>query len=96
MATFITLSKFTDQGMRNIKESPDRFVALKAMAEKMGLEVKGAFYTIGEYDMMVIIEGDEQMATAALLKVGSLGNIHTQTLRAFSPDEMRGIIEKMP
>ena len=96
MATFITLTKFTDQGIRNIKESPDRFVAFQAMAEKMGLQVKGAFYTIGEYDLMVIIEGDEQTATAALLKIASLGNVHTQTLRAFSPDEMKAIIAKMP
>lgn len=96
MATFITLTKFTDQGIRSIKESPDRFVAFKAMAEKMGLQVKGAFYTVGEYDLVVIIEGDEQTATAALLKVASLGNVHTQTLRAFSPDEMKGIIAKMP
>jgi len=96
MTTFITLVNFTDQGIRNVKESPDRFEAFKAAAEKLGVTVKSALYTVGQYDMMLIVEGEDETATALLLKVGSLGNVRTQTLRAFSVDEMRKIIGQMP
>jgi uncharacterized protein with GYD domain len=96
MATFISLLNFTDQGIRNVKESTDRFDAFRAMAEKMGVTVKSAHYTVGNYDMVVVTEGPEEAAMAVLMKVGSLGNIRSQTLRAFSPDEMRKIMAKMP
>ena len=96
MATFITLVNFTDQGIRNIKESPERFEAFKAAGEKLGVTVKSAIYTVGHYDMVLVVEGSEEAATALLLKVGSLGNVRTQTLRGFSVDEMRKIIGQMP
>lgn len=96
MATFITLVSFTDQGIKNVKESPDRFEAFKAVAEKMGVSVKSAYYTVGQYDMVIVVEGSEELATAMMLKVGSLGNVRTQNLRAFSVDEMRQIIARMP
>jgi len=96
MATYISLVNFTDQGIRNIRESPDRFAAFKNMAEKMGASVKGSYYTVGQYDMVVVVEGTDEAATAVLLKVGSLGNVRSQTLRGFSLDEMRNIISSMP
>ena len=96
MSTFISLLNFTDQGIRNVKDSPDRFNAFQAMAEKLGVSVKGVYYTIGSYDMVVIVEGADESATAALLKTGSLGNIRSQTMRCFSLDEMKQIIGKMP
>jgi uncharacterized protein with GYD domain len=96
MATFIALSSFTDQGIRAVKESPDRFAAVKALAEKIGVTVKSFHYTIGQYDMVLVIEGSEDAATTLALKVGSLGNVRTQTLRAFSVDEMRKLLDKMP
>jgi uncharacterized protein with GYD domain len=96
MATFITLVNFTDQGIRNIKESPERFAAFKAAGEKFGVTVISALYTVGHYDMVLVVEGSEEAATALLLKVGSLGNVRTQTLRGFSVDEMRKIIGQMP
>jgi len=96
MATFISLVSFTDQGIRNVKESPARFEAFRAMAEKAGVTVKGVYYTVGACDMVTILEGPEDVATAVLLKVGSLGNVRSQTMRAFSVDEMRGIAAKMP
>lgn len=96
MATFISLVNFTDQGIRNIKESPARFEAFKAMAEKLGVTVKGAYYTVGNYDLVLVTEGTDEAATTALLKVGSLGNVRTQTLRGFSVDEMKKIIGNMP
>jgi len=96
MATFISLINFTDQGIRNVKDSPDRFNAFRAMAEKLGVSVKNVYYTVGSHDMVTILEGSEEAATTALLAVSSLGNVRVQTLRAFSPDEIKQIISKMP
>ena len=96
MPTFISLVSFTDQGIRAVKDSPDRFNAFKALAEKMGVTVKGIYYTIGTCDMVTIVEGPEDATTAVLLKVGSLGNVRSQTLRGFSVDEMRKIIASIP
>ncbi len=95
MATFISLVSFTDQGIRNVKESPDRFEAFRALAQKAGVTVKGVYYTVGTCDMVTIMEGPEDAVTAVLLKVGSLGNVRSQTMRAFSLDEMRAVLAKI-
>ncbi|HEU0199946.1 MAG TPA: GYD domain-containing protein [Burkholderiaceae bacterium] len=92
MATFISLVNYTDQGIKNVKESPDRYAAFKAVAEKMGVSVKGVYYTLGQYDMVVVAEGTDEAVTAALLKVASLGNVRSHTLRGFSQDEMKKIL----
>ena len=96
MAAFVTLMNFTDQGIRNVKESPARFEAFKAMAEKLGVTVKSVYYTVGTYDLVLVTEGSDEAAMTALLKAGSLGNVRTQTLRGFSVDEMKKIIGAMP
>jgi len=66
------------------------------MAEKLGGKVKGVYYTMGHYDMLVILEAADELAMTAILKVGSLGNVRTETLRGFSLEEMKKIIAKMP
>jgi uncharacterized protein with GYD domain len=66
------------------------------LAEKVGGKVKGVYYTMGHYDMVLIVEGSDEAAMTAMLKVGSLGNVRTETLRGFSVEEMRKIIGKMP
>ncbi|KPK19512.1 MAG: GYD family protein [Betaproteobacteria bacterium SG8_41] len=96
MATFISLANFTDQGIRDVKESPRRYEAFRVMAEKLGVTVKSVHYTVGRYDLVVILEGSEEAVTAALLKAGSLGNIRTDTLRGFSVEEMRKVVGQMP
>jgi uncharacterized protein with GYD domain len=96
MATFISLLNFTDQGIRDVKESPRRYEAFRAMAEKLGATVKSVYYTVGHYDLVVVLEGSDEAITAALLKAGSLGNVRTQTLRGFSVEEMIRIISQMP
>ncbi|BCR03653.1 GYD domain-containing protein [Desulfuromonas versatilis] len=96
MATFITLINFTDQGIRNVKDSPARFEAFKAMAESLGLTVKSAYWTVGNYDIVIVVEGPEEAAVTALLKTGSLGNVRTQTLRGFSAEEMKRLLANMP
>ena len=94
MATYVTLANFTDQGIRNVKDSPDRLDAFRAAAEKAGVTLKSVHYTVGSYDIIVVMEGADEAVTSALLKLGSLGNIRTQTMRAFSPEEIKGIISK--
>lgn len=96
MATFITLLNFTDQGIRNIKESPARFEAFQSMAHEMGVTVKSAFWTMGTYDLVMTLEGPEEAAAAVIMKVGSLGNVRSQTLRAFDPGEFKSIVTKLP
>jgi uncharacterized protein with GYD domain len=96
MATYISLLNFTDQGIKNIKDSPDRYGAFKAMAEKLGVTIKSFHYTLGHHDMVVIVEGSDEAVTTALLKGGSLGNIRSVTLRAFSVDEAKRMIGNVP
>ena len=96
MATYITLMNFTDQGIRNVKESPDRYEAFLGMAQKLGVTIKAVYWTVGQYDVVVIVEGAEDAATSLLLKLGTLGNVRTQTLRGYSVEEIKQIISKMP
>jgi uncharacterized protein with GYD domain len=88
--------KFTDQGIRNVKNSPDRYEAFRAMAEKLGVMVKDLYYTVGHYDIVAVMEGSDEAVTAALLQVCSLGNVRTETLRGFSLDDMKKIVGTMP
>lgn len=96
MATFISLLKFTDQGISKVKDSPTRYEAFKSMANELGVTVKGIYYTVGHYDIVVITEGTDEAVTAALLKVGSAGNVRSETLRAYAVDEMQKILASMP
>jgi uncharacterized protein with GYD domain len=96
MATFITLVNFTDQGIKNVKESPARFEAFRSLAEKMGVTVKSVYWTLGNHDIVVTVEGAEETVAAVLMKVGSLGNVRSQTMRAFGADEMGRILGRMP
>jgi uncharacterized protein with GYD domain len=96
MATFISLLNFTDQGIRNVKDSPDRYGAFRAIAEKLGVTVKGCYYTMGHHDMVVIMEGADEAVTTAILTVGSLGNVRGETLRGFSVDQAKRMIGNIP
>jgi uncharacterized protein with GYD domain len=97
MATFIMVGNFTDQGIRNVKQTTKRAEAFKAMAQKAGVTVKELYYTLGQYDLVSIVEApDEQAVTAVLLSAGVLGNIRSQTLRAFTMAEMDKVLAKMP
>ena len=96
MATYISLMKFTDQGIRNVKDSPDRYGTFKAMAEKLGITVKGFYYTTGRYDAISIVEGPDEAVATALLKAASLGNVRSETLRGLTLDEAKRIIGNMP
>lgn len=95
MATFISLVNFTDQGIRGVKDSPKRAEAVKAVAKKLGVTVKEIYWTVGRYDVVVVFEGEDEAVTSTLLKVCSLGNVRSETLRAFSAVEMGRILSNV-
>jgi len=97
MATYVVLVSFTDQGVRNIKQTTERAKALAAAGTKLGVKVKDTFWTLGAYDAVLVADApDDEAMTALCLSVGSLGNIRTQTMRAYPADEMSKILAKMP
>jgi uncharacterized protein with GYD domain len=96
MSTYISLVSFTEQGIRSVKESPNRAEAFTAIATKLGLTIKSMHWTSGAYDLVIITEGGDEATMAALLSVGSMGNVRSETLRAYSKDEFRKIIALMP
>jgi uncharacterized protein with GYD domain len=96
MATYIAVINFTDQGIRGIKESPNRLAAATKLAETLGVTVKQAFWTFGQYDMVVIYEGAEEALAAFMYKLGSAGNVRSTTLRAFNAEEMKRIVARIP
>ena len=96
MPTYIVLGQFTDQGIRNVKETTKRAQALKDMAKKFGATVNAVYWTLGQYDIATIVDApDDTSVNALLLSIGALGNVRTQTLRAFSTDEMGLILGRM-
>ena len=96
MAMFIVLANFTDQGVKNVKETVGRAEAFKAMAGKAGVTVKDIYWTMGRYDVVALCEApDDESATAMALSVASRGNIHSETLRAFSFGEMSKILGRL-
>jgi len=95
MATFVSLVNWTDQGIRSYKDTPKRADAFAQLVQKHGGSVKGIWWTLGEYDIVVVTEvPDDETYTAIALQLASLGNVRTQTLRAFDPSEVERIIAK--
>src|SRR6266404_4496990 len=96
MATYVILIQFTDQGVRNIKDTVKRGDAAVAEAEKMGMKIVEEYWTMGAYDAVVVVDApnDESMS-GFMLKIGSLGNVKSHTLRAFRREEMEGILAKI-
>jgi uncharacterized protein with GYD domain len=95
MATFISTVKFTDQGLQNIKETCKRANVFKTAAKKMGAKVHDIYWTLGPSDGLILFDApDEETATALMLHLSSLGNVHTQTTRAYTATEMNGILSK--
>jgi uncharacterized protein with GYD domain len=97
MPTYISLVSFTDQGMRNIKDSPKRLNAIRKALKKLGGEMKAAYLTVGSYDSVVICDApNDEVAAKLLLGIGSAGNVRTITMRAFPYTEARKIIGEIP
>jgi len=97
MATFITLARYTQQGISKIKDSPSRVDAFRNAAQKAGGSVKSMYLTLGRYDIVIISEAPSDDVIARLtLATGSLGNVTTETLRAFTEDEFRKLVASLP
>ena len=97
MATFISTVTFTDRGVKDVKATCKRASAFKAVAEQMNVQVRDIFWTLGPFDGLVIFDApDEETATALMLHLGSFGNVHTQTARAYDTEEMEPILGKLP
>lgn len=96
MATYVVLATLTDQGIKNAKDAPKRIEAFKQRAKAFGATVKELFWTQGRYDIVTIIEApDELSAVAFSLSESALGNIRTESLRAFSGADIPTIVGKM-
>ena len=93
MARYIMLTNWTEQGIKNVKESPKRLDAAKALAKKLNGEIVEFYMTTGAHDMVLILDApDDEAAAKFALSVGSGGNIRTTTLKAFSEKSYRAII----
>jgi uncharacterized protein with GYD domain len=96
VAIYVVLSHFTDQGIRNLKDTIKRTDAARETAKKFGVSFKEIYWTLGSYDQVIIFEAPDDASIAAFLaSVGALGNIRTQTLRAFPQADMSGILAKL-
>lgn len=95
MATYINLINFTDRGVGNYRETIDRAREYWTLIEQAGGKVHQELWTMGAYDIVVIFEApDDETATRLALQVSALGNVRTSTARAFTADEMAGILER--
>jgi uncharacterized protein with GYD domain len=95
MPTYVSLIHWTEQGIKNYKDSRDRAADFAKLVESSGGRVRELLWTVGEYDIVSVVDmPDDETATAALLQVGSLGNVRSNTMRAFNADEMATIIGK--
>ena len=97
MPTYISLVQFTDKGIQGAKQTTQRLAEWSAKVQSMGVSVKQMYWTLGQYDQVCVFEApDDETAASVLLAADILGNIRTQTLRAFSTSEMEKILAKVP
>jgi len=97
MAGYIVLYKFTEEGAKTVKDLPARVKHAKELSGQMGIRVVGVWLTMGEYDMVAVVDApDDQTLAARLLMTGKAGHATTQTMRAFSEEEFAQIVAKLP
>ena len=95
--TYISLVKFTEKGIQDAKQTTQRLDAWAAKVQSMGVTIKQMYWTLGEYDQVCIFEApDDETAASVLLAANLLGNIRSQTMRAFTAAEMDKILAKIP
>lgn len=97
MATYVVLINFTEKGIQNIKESTERSEAFDRTVRNAGGTVRDIFWTLGSYDGVVVLDmPDDESATALMISIGALGNVRSETLRAFDVEEFSEIVKKLP
>ena len=96
MPRYVVLVNWTEQGVKNVKETLQRTDSGGTLADKHGLKLEQAYWTVGPYDMVTIFEApDDEALSAHLLEISSLGNVRTTTLRAYNEEEMSGILQRL-
>jgi uncharacterized protein with GYD domain len=97
MPTYVTLANFTEDGLDNIDELPDQIEQVKEMKRSLGGEPLGFFLTFGQYDLVAFSEMPDDEATAKVQLTSAMeGNVETETLRAFTMDELRDLLDELP
>ena len=95
MARYVALISWTDQGIRDYKDTKERAQAFASMLQGLGAQLVDIYWTQGPYDIVGVIDApDDETVTVAMLRVGALGNVRTTTMRAFSADEIGRILER--
>lgn len=93
MPTYIMLTNWTDQGIRHIKDSPDRLDAARELCRQHGAEITTFYMTVGAHDMVIVVDAPNDDAFAKLaLSIAKGGNVRTETLKAFDEAQYRDII----
>ncbi len=96
MAKYVGLVSWTDQGIRQVKDTLQRAEQVRQLSEQMGGRMETLYWTLGRYDLVAAFEApDDETATAIMLRIGSAGNVRTETLRAFDAEEMGRILAKL-
>ena len=97
MPTYISLVQFTDKGIQAAKETNERVTDWAGKVKSMGVIIKDMYWTLGHYDQVCVFEApNDETAASVLLAADMLGNIRTQTMRAFTSSEMKMILDKAP
>ncbi|HEU0209533.1 MAG TPA: GYD domain-containing protein [Candidatus Udaeobacter sp.] len=97
MATYISLVQFTEKGIQAAKNTTERLAEWAAKVQSKGVTIKQMYWTLGQYDQVCVFEApDDETAASVLLSADMLGNIRTQTLRAFTSAEMEKILAEIP
>ena len=97
MATYVSLIRWTEKGIENVKQSPARLETARKAFQAAGAELKQFYMVMGRYDLVVVSEApDDETASKVALTLGAAGAIRTETLRAFNEDEYRKIIAALP
>jgi uncharacterized protein with GYD domain len=95
MARYVVILDWTEKGVASFQESVNRYESSQEQFQQFGVSFQDVYWTLGEHDIVSIVEApDDESLAAALLQLGSAGNVRTHTMRAFSQDEMRSVIEK--
>ena len=96
MPRYVVLVNWTEQGLKNVKQTLQRTDSGGEIAQKHGLKLEQTYWTVGAYDMLTIFEApDEEALSAHLLEIGSLGDVRTTTLRAYDEQEMSAILQRL-
>jgi|SRR5215218_7396534 len=97
MPTYVVLLNWTEQGVQGARETVDRFESSRSAWEQVGITFRDCYWTIGPHDVVATVDApDDETLSAAVIGLAGAGNVRTTTMRAFSADEMRGVLAKIP